>query len=216
MFLTYTIQGSFSPGGFWNLLFSAISLLGLYLSMTLMIRDRCKGKQRTMLGLYLASLSGLLLYLSIHASFGPTDNAIIDAMGIMPLFLAGPTSYKLRQGASSPGKQLAFLIHFLPAAVIGICVAAGWLSIGTIYILGIVHAACYLALQSLGKLKKGALDGQHGALQLTLFLGLSILCLVFRELNPYFIASAGLAMLILHIWMRLLYAAYISYLTSRY
>ena len=215
MFLTNIIVGTFSPHGFWHLLFSAISLLGLYLSLTLLIRDRCKGRQRTFLGLYLVSLSILLLYMSIHAPVGYAENALFNAFGLMPLFLIGPFSYKLRQGALTSRTRSTQLFQFIPAAVIGICVAAGWLSISTVYILGIFHVGSYLVLQSFRKAQKGILDGQHVVVQLTLFLGLSVLCLAFRELNPYFIASVGLTMLILHIWMRLLYAAYISYLISR-
>jgi hypothetical protein len=151
----------------------------------------------------------------MYAPVAYAENALIHAFGLMPLFLIGPFSYKLRQGALISRTRSTLFFQFIPAAAIGICVAAGWLSISTAYILGVLHAGSYLGLQSFRTAQKGILDGQHGAVQLTLFLGLSVLCLAFRELNPYFIASVGLAMLILHIWMRLLYAAYISYIISR-
>jgi hypothetical protein len=197
------------------MLFSSVSLLGLYLSLALLIRDRSKGRQRTFLGLYLASLSMLLLYMCLHAHSVQAVNPVIDVLGIIPLFLIGPFSFKLRQGASKPETLFPLLFQFLPAIIIGICLTAGWVTANIVYMLGLLHTGFYFGLQFFWAVPREILDNQHAAVQLTLFLGISILCFASPGLNHHLIASLGLALLILHIWMRLLYAAYISYIVRR-
>jgi hypothetical protein len=151
----------------------------------------------------------------LHAYSVEAVGPLLDALGTLSLFLIGPFSFKLRQGASIPETLFPLLFQFLPAIIFGICLTAGWLTANIVYTLGVLHIGLYLCLQYFWTVPRGILDNQHAAVQLTLFLGISILNFTCPGLNHHLIASVGLALLIIHIWMRLLYAAYVSYVVNR-
>lgn len=212
------IQNISSNPGVWTVLFISISTLGIYISAILIIRDRFRGRQRTILGLYAASLSILLFHLTslVHPVW-PVEG-LLDIAGSAQLFLIGPFSFLLLRGRSPGRGRDSLIFHLIPAALVFGCLVVDLLADSTVYVLGIVHTGIYLFIQSLSWIKhKSGSDNRDyrlTAVQIVLFLGISITSLTIPMRLCCFVASAGIALLILLIWIRLLYTAYLSYIIS--
>ena len=207
-----------SPGtysGFCNILFISLSLLGGFISILFLVRDRFRGKNRTLLGLYTASLSILLLHLAFPENPLKYLNDCIFYAGLVQLFLIGPFSYFLFRAHVQHRQTVGMAYHLLPAGLVCICAAIWPLSSSLWYLLGMVHTGVYLSVQLFRGSVKSAPHYRHTLIQWALYLCIGITCLSTPAGIHGFIASAGLSFLILMIWIRLLYAAYLSYLISK-
>ena len=91
----------------------------------------------------------------------------------------------------------------------------------TVYALGIVYSGIFMVSQAFS-LKQGRLNSGsnswnkwYTAIQIFLITGIGFSCLSLPGELVVFLASAGLTILILLNWIRLLYMAYLSYVISR-
>jgi hypothetical protein len=215
------IQQVSSHPGIWTLLFLIIASLGIYYSLILVIRDRGRGRQRSMLGLYAICSSILLLHLLAHPYWNNPGQDWIQIAGIVSLFLMGPSSYRMIIDQTQPWGISINLIPFIPAFVISGIMIIGLIQESLSYTLGIIYTGLFLIAQALSlnlrSISPSALNWNkwYTGVQLTFFVGTIISILVLPAQLFCILASAGLACLILLNWIRLLYMAYLSYVISR-
>ena len=202
-------------------LFLAIASLGIYYSIILLIRDRGRGKQGTMMAIYSLCISILLLHTLILIHLQDSEYGILQISGTLPLFLLGPFSNWMMIERSHSRSKFRLIYHFLPAVMIIGVILTDHVHEPIVFALGIAHFGIYLFMQVLCLIRKGFAPGSiswnqwYTAAQIFLYLGVGIFCLVMPAKHLYFLASAGLAVLILLIWIRLMYIAYLSYIISR-
>jgi len=221
MYILNSIQYVNLNPGIWTSLLISISSLGIYYSIILVVRDRGRGRQRTMIGLYSMSISILLLHLLILLHWNGLFEGWIGITGAVMLFLIGPFSYRMMLEQSMHRTWTRNLIFLVPAVLILACMLFALIPDSIVYAIGIIHTGLYLLFQTLGLARRG-LSSVHlcwnhwyTATQIFLYLGIGISCLVLPAMSRCFLASAGLALLILLIWIRLIYIAYLSYVISR-
>lgn len=209
------IQDVSNYSGFWTTLFVSICFLGIYISLILLVRDRFQGRRRTVLGLYSASLSIFLMYLAYQLNSPKPLHDFLQSFGLSQLFLIGPFSFFLFMTGLKNKSSIRFLYHLIPAGLAFLCLALCSLDKSIGYVLGMVHTGLYLFVQLFWSGRKGIQGNRLAGMQMIIYLGISILCLTSPKMIHCFIASVGLSILILQIWIRLLYASYLSYFISR-
>lgn len=190
-------------------MFACIASLGIYISLILLVRDRCRGSLRCWLGFYTASLSLLLLDLVFLIS--DWGHEWLNSMGIVLLFLIGPFFFQYRKASSHQKGLGKVLIHVLPGGLAFFCMGICDLGATVWYVCGLVHAGIYLLIPG----QTDLLLGRHRILQFLLYTGICFTSLAIPRVSVFIFSSVGLAILILHIWARLLYAAYLSYMISK-
>jgi len=230
MYSLNQIQPVSNNPGILTVLFISISALGIYFSIILILRDRFRGRQRTLLGLYALCLSILLLHLSsLTDTAGPLEG-LVHLAGVVQLFLIGPFSFLLMQGRPQVRGMVRILFHLIPAVLVVGCMAVDLVPDSTLYALGMAHTGLYLSLQTLRQSIKARKSGhppfsfrsgssyrdkRFTAIQIIMYLGIGISSITMPVSFSCFVASAGIAILILLIWIRILYTAYLSYIISK-
>jgi len=213
MSFSFQIQNSTLIHEIWGIMFACIASLGIYISLILLVRDRCRGSLRCWLGFYTASLSLLLLDLVfLNSDWG---NEWLNSMGIVLLFFIGPFFFQYRKASWHQKGLGKVLIHLLPGGLVFFCMGICNLGDTVWYVCGLIHAGIYLLIPLLIPGQTDLLLPRHGILQLLLYTGICITSLAIPRVSVFIFSSVGLAILILHIWVRLLYAAYLSYMISK-
>jgi len=221
MYSHHSIQQVTSNPGIWTALFITAAALGIYYSVILVIRDRGKGRQRSMVGLYTLCTSILLLHLLALLYRDGSASGWMQIAGFIALFLMGPLSHRMMIDRPKSRGVFRFMIPLIPATLILGFLVFDLIDESTVYALGVVYTGVCLVSQAFslmqGRVNSGSMSWNkwYTAIQIFLFTGIGISCLSLPELLVVFLASAGLAILILLTWIRLLYIAYLSYVISR-
>ena len=221
MYSQNLIQQVSNNSGIWPLLFISVAALGIYYSAVLVIRDRARGGQRSMLGLYTFCTSIVLLHLSARICWDGPASGLIQIAGLMAFFLMGPFSYRMMIAPQKSRGVFRLMIPLIPAPLIPGFLVFDLMDESTVYALGVVYAGVCLVLQAFsllqGKLNSGSISWNkwNTAIQIFLITGIGISSLSLPGGLEVFLASAGLAILILLNWIRLLYMGYLSYVISR-
>jgi len=193
-----------------------VAVLGIYLSVIIAGNCRLRNQQGIWLGLYLVCLAVLLAKLSAPLHPIREWSRILQVAGVPALFFLGPVSLIInmkRMGQLS--KKLQYL-HLFPALII-----TGYIMIDQtheiwLYRAGIIVTGCYLVIQPLLFYRYVAerllWNVRFTFLQLGVFI---VICAALFSEHFRFIASTCLSVLILIIWIRLLYSAYLYYLINK-
>jgi hypothetical protein len=221
MFNQNTLQHhSYNPG-IWTLLFISVAALGIYYSFILVIRDRGKGRQRFMMGLYTLSASLLLLHF-LAALYGDRfKSGWLQMTGTVALFLIGPFSYRMVIDRPGHPGLIRLLFTLIPASIILGILLLDLMDEPALYVTGVAYTGVCLVLQAFRLRPGNSISGSiswktwYTAIQIFLLTGIGISSLFLSELLVVLFASAGLAILILLTWLRLLHIAYLSYVISR-
>ncbi len=211
----------------WKIYFFSIGLLGIYFSAIIIGFVKQRDKRSLFLGLYLLSISTLLIHFSSIIYQIDLINELLESIGVGSLFLIGPFSYLMYQRSSDDWLNYLFTIQLIPAVLAALLVQILPLSLPWIYLIGIVHIGCYLFGQSIMVFKMDSAylpdhyDHQithykwvkiYNLIQVLLFVAISFTCLNCTTAFCYVFASISLVILILLIWIRLLQSAHIKYL----
>lgn len=220
MCLFTQIQSIHSQIQIWNILNLSFGALGMYSAFILLVQDRLRWKQRSLLGIYTASLSFLLLHLN-----GMNQSTIwvwkaLNLMGMTALFLLGPLSLFMSFGRTKNRPAGKYLIHLIPVLVILVGLYFDLIRNFTVYTLGMIHAGIYFIIQIIRFLPLLRNTGlfwniKYATIQLILLVGVSIVHFYFSDHIVRILGSAALGIMILLIWVRIMYSAYLSYLISK-
>lgn len=211
----------------WKIYFFSIGVLGIYFSAIIIGYVKQRDKRNLFLGLYLLSISTLLIHLS--SIIYPIDliNEVLESIGVASLFLIGPFSYLMYQRSNDGQVTYLFTIQLIPAVLAAVLIQLLPPSVFWIYLLGIVHIGCYLVGQSILVFKMDSAYQsdqynhqitqdkwykRYNLTQVLLFVAISFTCLNCTTVFCYVFASISLVILILLIWIRLLQSAHIKYL----
>jgi hypothetical protein len=204
----------------WNILNLSFGALGMYSAFILLVQDRLRWKQRSLLGIYIASLSFLLFHLN-----GMNQSTLwvwkaLNLMGMTALFLLGPLSLFMSFGHTKNRLAGKFVIHLIPGMVILAGLYFDLMGNSTGYVLGMIHAGIYSIIQIirfLPLLRNSRLiwNINFATMQLLLLVGVSISHVYFSDHLSRILGSAALGIMILLIWVRIMYSAYLSYLISK-
>lgn len=216
-----TIAQARSLPGIWTILFASIAALGIYYSVILVIRGRGKGGRRMMMALYTLVTSLLLVYfVAILYGEGSTSRWIF-LTGFMALYLIGPFSYRMTIEIWNSRNAFRKVIPIIPALLVAVFLELDLFHVSFLFALGNLYTIICLVSQAI-HLRRMELNTGIGlwelwytAIQILLFTGMGISSLTLSAWSFAVIASAGLAILILLTWFRLLYLAYLSYVISR-
>jgi hypothetical protein len=211
----------------WRVYFFSIGLLGIYFSAILIGFVKARDLKNVFLGLYLLSISMLLIHLSSIIYQIDLINEVLKSVAAGSLFLIGPFSYLMFQRDGKRQTNTLFTIQFIPAVLAMVFVQIIPHSESWIYPLGLIHIGCYLFCQSIMVFKKGGtyLSGgskhkiiqnkwykNYNLIQVLLFMTICIAYFTCEIVFCYVFASISIVVLILLIWIRLLQSAGIKYL----
>jgi len=209
----FQIQFLLNRPEFWRIQFISIGLFGIYLSIIIIGSGRIKKQQGILLGLYIAALSTLLLSLSSRIHTLPGLDGTLFTAGLVSLFLAGPFSYHLFFTKGIARRPLSFFIQFIPALLAIVLSRIDLFAAFWIYLAGFIHAGSYMAAQAL-RINFSSWRKRYCLAQMASYMVIVIVRIIWpTELNAI-ISSICLVILILWIWIRLLYTAYLAYLVK--
>jgi hypothetical protein len=211
----------------WRALFLSAGMLGIYLSFIIIGFLRIRKHQSFFLGFYTAALSLLLLQLSTFTTPIDQISVILESGGVGALFLIGPFSFHLFSGRVQNRTSYQYYVQLLPAILAAILFQKKALYIFPwIYTAGMLHIGTYLFFQSWQIFRKEEVNSnsrqkksgtrnwnkKYTGIQIAVYT-LSGLALVSPSLQQdHFIASSGLAILILITWIRLMHTAIKQYI----
>ena len=225
----FQIEIPISQTGFWRILFATSGGLGIYLSIIQFMRDKFRRKRRTLLGLLLLSLAVPLIYISNGDLLQGWSNEILRLTAIFLLFLLGPSSHGLYKSGLNRDHRGFGLIHLLTGTVILVGLVAGLLIDQTVFLLAAIHAGLYLLFQLHmlflknrnasnpvlhGYIHWGCWFSRFVMIQLLLFICIVASSFWMEGPSLHFFICVCLTILIMVIWVRLIYTAYLSYIIS--
>lgn len=217
------------PPDILRLFYIAVGILGLYLSLIIIISDRARSPRRIFLGLYLVSLSILLLHVVSLLQPIKFLTGTIQLTGILSLFLVGPFSFWVFHRDEQKWSSQRVIVHCIPAGIFTTLFLATEGDSFWIYMTGLLQAGIYIMIlwivqfrtgsKSRGEqpdspLVNGIKNKRYTSLLLVVYTSIGISCISGNRMLISLISSVGLSLLILWIWIRLLYTAYLSYLTN--
>lgn len=220
MCLFTQIQSIPSQIQIWNILNLSFGALGMYSAFILLVQDRLKWKQRSLLGIYTASLSFLLIHLNSMNQSTIWVWKALNLMGMTALFLLGPLSLFMSFARTKNRPAGKYVIHLIPGMVILVGLYFDLIRNSSAYMLGMIHAGIYFIIQIirfLPLLRNSRLiwNINFATIQLLLLVGVSISHVYFSDHIGRILGSAALGIMILLIWVRIMYSAYLSYLISK-
>ncbi len=207
----------------WRIFVIAIGILGLYISIIMIVANKFRSQMNTLLGIFTACLSFVLLDLVTNKISSTILTLIMHSTGTASVFLIGPIFYFLLLPARINVLKPKFYIHFLPGilAIIYAIIIRNNVSV-SLYLPGFIHATIYLFIGNLSLAKNVFADDAVKAKERCrgyrwkitffsiVFISFLGICIARITLVPSLfrlINSLVLALLILLIWIRLIYTS---------
>jgi hypothetical protein len=211
----------------WNLFMLVVIILGIYISTVLLVNSRFRMIRGSLLGLYTAVLALFMGYISSIPDSGGPWQSVMQFAGAGLLFMIGPLSYLLFTETGNTTNTCHQVLYYLPALFAGLVALIIPERETLILQGGVLFTGCWLALQLVKVFRvslsrepiqtSNTMRNHHwnkafSVLQIFLF---GIICISLTTRQARIIVAGCIALLILVIWIRLLYSAYLAYTTDR-